>query len=711
MATDFDHVKIAVREKPLSDEERDMVQVMLRTDNDKLIAYYPESKEGLLYNYDYFFPEDATQLDVFQMIGLEMVQRVMAGVSCSCLAFGPSNSGKTHTLFGSDRESGLIHLVCRELMTQMASEENADTHYTVQFSYWEMNNEEIRDALNPDNTRNLLVRKNEHQRKLFGGQGIYIPGLTVVDVSSWEELDAFIMRGNVHRIEMSEVRGARWHGFLKLFISSSSRSDGRLCTARTLTFVQLKGPDRVGQKGARGDVFRHGSSINKSISILGSAILHSVELRRQAIKRQLAEGKDPDKIQKDLPKVTASAFQESKLSQVLTSALSGAEATFFIGTVCALDYHEATDTLENLQNAQQITCNVPVHRYKTNVGALKDELAAAEAQMPQSDLAEGHPLSEIEEHVVKLRDKYDTAITGGERPDTPPPGPSQGIAPVEVDPKLQLWKHRTVKAKLHGDRATVYIPAGKGGKNHTYKGQWAHGRREGFGEYLTDTVKYVGEWAGGMKDGEGTLWVRAKKTDEWRRVYRGAWQQDMRHGRGVNWYENGEVYEGYFDRNQRSAIGKLFLVNGDRIEGQWKSDKVEGWATLYMKSGDWFEGHWVAGLREGPGTWVYETKQQMMRGEWHKGISRCGTMEDLPKKQTNDKSAFLSRCQLQRPEDVLKQQVRRWEEIRREDLGVDWEEEARRAEAEAFEGVDDEDVTEGDLAGPTENADGEEVSW
>ena len=53
----FDHIKIAIRERPLSEEEKGAVQVMLRTDNEKLIAFYPESKEGLVYNYDYFYPE------------------------------------------------------------------------------------------------------------------------------------------------------------------------------------------------------------------------------------------------------------------------------------------------------------------------------------------------------------------------------------------------------------------------------------------------------------------------------------------------------------------------------------------------------------------------------------------------------------------------------------------------------------------------------
>jgi len=696
--TDFDHIRIAVREKPLADDERNRVQVILRTDNDKLIAYYPESKEGLLYNYDYFFPEDATQLDVFQTVGLEMVQRLMHGESSACISYGPSGSGKTHTLFGSDRESGLIQLVCRELFQQMTNDANA-TKYDVKFSYWEMNNDEIRDALNLDNTANLLVRKNKQQEKLYGGGGIYIPGLSLVDVTAWEELDAYIMKGNVHRIHLSEQRGARWHGFLKLYILSTPRGEGTICTARTLTFVQLKGPDRVGQKGARGEVLKHGCSINKSVSILGSAILHSVELRRAAIKKGQLEGRDPEELYRELPKIASSAFVESKLTQVLTSALNGSEATIFFGNVSALDYHEATDTLENLQNAQQISCSVRRHRYKTNVGILRDELTKLEAQVPPSTLAVGHPLTELEEKITRLREKYQGALEDRELPPTPQEGRTMPVPPIEVDASIQLWKKNTVKAKLHGDRATVYIPTGKKGiSKRTYKGQWAHGRRDGFGEYLTDNQRYEGEWTNGMKDGEGTLWVRDKKKgeEEWRRVYTGSWQDDMRHGRGTNWYENGDVYTGYYDHNKRSAIGTLYMKDGSRIEGQWKDDNVEGWATLYQKNNDWFEGHWVAGLREGPGMWCYETKQQCMKGEWYQGICRSGTMEDLPRKTTNEKSAFLPRCGLKDPEGILKAQVKKWEEVRKEKRGqtasgVDWAAEAARSQQETFQGAADDE--------------------
>eukprot|EP01062_Namystynia_karyoxenos_P034659 TRINITY_DN253_c1_g1_i1.p1 TRINITY_DN253_c1_g1~~TRINITY_DN253_c1_g1_i1.p1 ORF type:complete len:720 (+),score=289.68 TRINITY_DN253_c1_g1_i1:83-2242(+) len=650
---EWDHLKIAVREKPLSEEERARVEVMIKTDNDKLIAFYPDSREGLLYNYDYFFPEDTTQMDVFQTVGMEMVELVMNGYSACCLAYGPSATGKTHSLFGSDQEPGLIQLTTKELLHRFETSPQ-NLQFTVKFSYWEMNNTEIRDALQIENTANLPVRKN----KQMGG--VYIPGLTEVDITSWNELDDYIMHGNINRIRLSEERGARWHGFLKLKITMEDAERPNHMIYTTLTFGHLKGSDRVGRKGAAGEVLRHGSSINQSITILGSAMLHAVEMRR----RKLAEA-DPsevDRVQDALPELSESIFTESKLCQVLTGPLSGTVATVMIGTVSTLEYHETTDTLENLQNAQQITCALKRAVHVTQAGKVWRQLQDAESQLPQTQLAAGHPLTEIEEKVRKLQEQYAHLLARSQRPDTPPtqagePPPLRSA--LETDPRHhQPWKQNVIKSKIHGSRNTIYVPTeGKIGQiGNTYKGQWKAGLKEGWGLQLTELTKYEGEWRSGRREGRGTLWRRGDAKAAWVRVYKGEWRKDKPHGRGIKWYPNGDVYEGYFEDGRRAAVGKIFLANGDKIEGQWKADMVEGWATLYLKNGDRFEGHWSRGMKEGPGVWYYEGRQQVYRGEWVKDVAKCGTVEDMAKKTTNEASHFIPRVEVKDHEKLLEKE-------------------------------------------------------
>jgi hypothetical protein len=649
-AETFDHVKIAVREKPLSDVERGKVQVVLRTDADKLVAFYPEATEGLVYNYDHFYPEESTQADLFQAIGVEMVDLVMGGYSATCIACGPSNSGKTHTIFGSPQEPGLIHLTTKELFQRIEAQ---DTYFiTVKMAYWETSCDAIADALGPNEGKTFALHKSEQYGATLVG------GLNVVDVGSWDEFDEFLMHGNIQRITLAEKRDTRWHGFVRLFLEMVPRAAGDSMTSCMMTFVHMKGADRVGQKGARGNVLRNGSSnINKSVSLLGSAILHAVDFRRSAAR---STSKNVHLTPLEIAAKSQSFFMESKFTQLLSNALCGNEATYLIATVSTLDYHETTDALETLQNAQQLTAHLAKRTVITEQGKLQQKLSKLQSEAPVTNLAEGHPLSELEEKIRDLERRLGGGGTGysGDSDDDDAARPKPGkvdVGAAQVPENVQKWKQSVIKAKMHGDRATIYVPA-VAGKKHTYTGQWAKGKREGFGEHVTEKMKYEGHWKGGLRDGEGTLWVRNDASAEWVRVYRGQWREDQKHGRGVQWYPNGDVYDGYFQTGERCPFGKLFLANGDRVEGQFRNDDVEGWATLHRKNGDWFEGHWHGGLREGPGVWYYEGKQQLFRGEWHLGTPKFGEMFDMPSKTTNQNSRYLPRVGLADPDQVLARQ-------------------------------------------------------
>jgi hypothetical protein len=39
---------------------------------------------------------------------------------------------------------------------------------------------------------------------------------------------------------------------------------------------------------------------------------------------------------------------------------------------------------------------------------------------------------------------------------------------------------------------------------------------------------------------------------------------------------------------------------------------------------------WLDDKKEGPGKFVYKAKRQMYKGEWSKGLPKCGTLVDLP---------------------------------------------------------------------------------
>eukprot|EP00744_Colponema_vietnamica_P007300 GILI01010521.1.p1 GENE.GILI01010521.1~~GILI01010521.1.p1 ORF type:complete len:781 (-),score=204.90 GILI01010521.1:102-2444(-) len=703
----FDRLKIAVRERPLREEEKSKIQLMLRAENDKLVAFFPNSREGLLYNYDYFFPEEASQLDIFQSVGVEMVLLTLDGYSSNVVAFGASGTGKTHTMFGSDHEAGLIQLATKELFQRIEAF-GPQRSYNVSMAYWEMNCDKIEDALGQyrDSKGTTITgrenvaatagsvpfssssrgggstakttqrrtnssdpfmskRSNSSQPSTSGApqplknspvftpsafgvqrseEGVFVTNLTKVPVPSWEALDEALMNGNIRRIHLAEERSARWHGFVKLYVSYTDQSDPDRVVSSTMTFAHLKGADRVGQKGARGDVLQQGSNINKSVSLFSSAMIHALDYRKKHLSKAKTDAEVADIIVQ-----SQSFFMESKMTQILGQCVGGSECSFMVGTVSALDYHEATDTLEVLQNAQQFTAMVRRREHLTDKGKLKVKINEVEKQLPATDLAEGHPLSEIEERVLRLRRKLNK-MDGIEEPDE-----DQELrvraridhAPIDTSKEDRLWKVNALAGKLHGDRNTVYIPNSKKSVN-AYQGQWAHGKKEGYGKHETETTRYEGGWREGVREGEGTLWIRKDAKSEWFRVYTGGWKADKRDGIGHDFAsKDGDVYEGGFKAGKRSGIGKMFLANGDRIEGQFRDGLVNGLAMLYCKNGDWYEGSWCNGLREGAGIYHYVRKQQIYEGEWHLGIAKTGVFSDVAEKETNQESSYVPRVWLE----------------------------------------------------------------
>jgi hypothetical protein len=66
-------------------------------------------------------------------------------------------------------------------------------------------------------------------------------------------------------------------------------------------------------------------------------------------------------------------------------------------------------------------------------------------------------------------------------------------------------------------------------------------------------------------------------------VYYGAVQNGDLHGKGVLYYENGEIYDGEFENNVRSGCGCLIMANGEKINGLWSGDTlVSGWQNKVL---------------------------------------------------------------------------------------------------------------------------------
>ncbi|RHZ32808.1 hypothetical protein DYB31_011995, partial [Aphanomyces astaci] len=115
------------------------------------------------------------------------------------------------------------------------------------------------------------------------------------------------------------------------------------------------------------------------------------------------------------------------------------------------------------------------------------------------------------------------------------------------------------------------------GNGDTYVGEFSKGFRHGRGRYtyLRGTVVYDGEWRRSLRHGHGKEVCRdASQRIRW--SYEGAYENDKKHGRGVERKAAQGTYVGSFVHDLKDGAGVMTWHNGNTYDGQWKDGRMCG---------------------------------------------------------------------------------------------------------------------------------------
>ncbi|EEY65051.1 uncharacterized protein PITG_16513 [Phytophthora infestans T30-4] len=199
--------KVYIRPRPLSTSEQ----------GDKTIEYVVEDDGTLVIDAEKKFPGFAGLLstensEAYTQAIQPMVSKMLNGTTSCCFAYGHTNSGKTHTIFGYDTEPGM----CRRLVQDLFTESGTDL--LVQVRFYELYNGQVFDLLN--NRQSGFVREDAHGiihvRTAYG--------------ESAKAVHAIIRQGRSLRAEgTSELhhQSSRSHAFLELEIVTSALAEAR----------------------------------------------------------------------------------------------------------------------------------------------------------------------------------------------------------------------------------------------------------------------------------------------------------------------------------------------------------------------------------------------------------------------------------------------------------------------------------------------------
>ncbi|XP_051919124.1 kinesin-like protein KIF1C isoform X1 [Hippocampus zosterae] len=351
-------VKVAVRVRPFNAREtgRNAKCVIQMQGNTTCIVNPKQPKDAAKnFTFDHSYwshtmaddPAFASQRQVYQDIGEEMLLHAFEGYNVCIFAYGQTGAGKSYTMMGKQEagQEGIIPQLCDDLFQRTGANADPDLTYSVEVSYMEIYCERVRDLLNPKSQGTLRVR--EHPIL-----GPYVEDLSKLAVTGFPDIRDLMDAGNKARTvaatNMNET-SSRSHAVFTIVFSQRRRDLlTQLDTEKVskISLVDLAGSERADSSGSKGTRLKEGANINKSLTTLGKVISALADM--QSSKKRKSDF---------IP------YRDSVLTWLLKENLGGNSRTAMIAALSPADinYEETLSTLRYADRAKQIRCNAIIN--------------------------------------------------------------------------------------------------------------------------------------------------------------------------------------------------------------------------------------------------------------------------------------------------------------------------------------------------------------
>ncbi|KAH9710442.1 kinesin-like protein KIN-14E [Citrus sinensis] len=261
-------IRVYCRLRPLNEKEDAEKERYVLTSLDEFTVEHPWKDDKVKQHmYDQVFDGYATQEDVFEDTRY-LVQSAVDGYNVCIFAYGQTGSGKTFTIYGSECNPGITPRAISELF-RILKKENNKFSFSLKAYMVELYQDTLVDLLLPRNEKRLKLEIKKDSKGM-----VLVENVTVVPISTFEEIKSIIQRGSDQRhtsgTQMNE-ESSRSHLILSIVIESTNLQTQSVARGK-LSFVDLAGSERVKKSGSSGNQLKEAQSINKSLSALGDVI-------------------------------------------------------------------------------------------------------------------------------------------------------------------------------------------------------------------------------------------------------------------------------------------------------------------------------------------------------------------------------------------------------------------------------------------------------
>ena len=147
-------------------------------------------------------------------------------------------------------------------------------------------------------------------------------------------------------------------------------------------------------------------------------------------------------------------------------------------------------------------------------------------------------------------------------------------------------------------------------------------------ELIFEDGKYIGQVMNGVPEGKGIFYYKngSRYEGEYNgngiyyyehepfkgNIYDGGWKNDKQDGKGIFYFNDGDVYEGDWKNGGQRGKGIYHYNNGDRYEGDFKNRTMDGKGIYFYNNGQRYEGDFRNGKREGKGVFYFNNGDRSM---------------------------------------------------------------------------------------------------
>lgn len=316
------NVKVVCRFRPLIEIE------IAHGNSDNTIFSFPSDEhvhviDGESFTFDKVFSPASSQKEIFESVGVPIIEDVLTGYNGTVIAYGQTGSGKSYSMLGNSIYDGTFKgIIPRAVGLVFDSVEKfvTNTEFTLKCSMLEIYKEKLKDLLG--DSSDLKIKEDRFR-------GIYVQGLNEFYVSSEEETFSLIILGERNRTVASTKMNSASSRSHQLFMFEVKQKLQNGTEKRgLLNLVDLAGSEKINQTGVTGNNLEEAKKINLSLSAL-SNVIKALTSHNEHI-----------------------PYRDSKLTRLLQESLGGNYKTTLI-ICCSPHPRNLEDTLNTLKFAQR----------------------------------------------------------------------------------------------------------------------------------------------------------------------------------------------------------------------------------------------------------------------------------------------------------------------------------------------------------------------